>query len=121
MTHWEVDPKTGDYIMVNGSPKETVSLTIPAYYRLKSRRGRWLHAPDAEYGSEFYLLKSKQANRKPAQVEDVAARAMQPIVDDGRADTIEVSTSVAGRGYIQLESKIFDATGTPETLKLEGV
>lgn len=56
MQTWEVDPKTGDYVLVNGSPKETNSLKMAAYFRMRTRRDQWLYAPDNKYGSKFHQL-----------------------------------------------------------------
>lgn len=116
--NWNLDPKTGDYVLIGGSPEQTNSLQIPAYIRLKTPRTRWLYAPDERYGSDFYTLQKRQTTRDSSLVETVAANALQPIVDDGRAQTIEVETTVLARNAIGLQTEILTADGSIEELTL---
>lgn len=116
--HWEKDPNSGDYVMEGGAPKQTDSLRIPAYYRLKISRSKWLYAPNAQYGSDFYLLKKRRSNQDASTVENTAAAALQPIADDGRASSIEITTTQTARNGVALEAIITDAEGNPEKLVL---
>lgn len=116
--NWNLNPKIGDYVMVGGDPQQTDSLTIPSYIRLKTMRTKWLYAPDTEYGSDFYLVKKRRTNENASTLESMAARAQQPIVDDGRASSISVTTTAVARQGVQLESDITDARGKVETLVL---
>lgn len=116
MKNWHLDPNTGDYVMENGSPKQTESLQVPAYVRLKVRRNQWLYAPDNDYGSDYYLLKRKQGNLDASTVEAVGARALQPLISDGRANQITVDTLDTARGGIQMKTQIIDAAGEPEEI-----
>lgn len=118
---WEIDPKTGDYIMEGGSPKETDSLRIPAYIRLKTRRQQWLYAPDTQYGSDFHLVRKRRTTEDASAIESIAARALQPILDDGRADSITVDTTATSRHGVGLQASIVEADGTVENLDLPQV
>ena len=109
--NWNQNPASGDYVMVKGAPEQTDSLTIPAYIRLKTKRLTWLYAPDTSYGSDFHLIKKRRTDQNPTLIENVAASALQPIVDDGRAREISVTTTVATRSGVGLETKIADASG----------
>lgn len=113
---WNINPATGDYIIENGSPVPTESLKIPAYIRLKVKRGTWMYAPDSSYGSDLYLIKKRRTTQSPSNVETAASLALQPILDDGRASEIEVTATVATRNAVGLETKITDARGEPELL-----
>lgn len=115
---WDIDPATGDYLQEKGNPIPTRSLRIPAYIRLKTHRTGWLYAPDQNYGSDFYALKKRQTTRDSINVETIAARALQPILDDGRASEIDVNTVVAVRNAIGMDVKIIDAQGEPEQLNI---
>lgn len=120
--YWEVDPKTGDYVMEDGAPKITDSLKIPSYIRLKTKRGAWLYAPDTEYGSDFHLMKKRRSSENASTIEDAAARALQPIVDDGRATEIEVETQVLTRNNVGMKVDIIDSTTERvETLVLPAI
>jgi phage gp46-like protein len=116
--NWDIDPKTGDYVMEGGAPKQTDSLKIAAYVRLKTPRTQWLYAPNTRYGSDFYLLQKRQTTRDASQVEAVAANALQPIADDGRARSIEVEAVVATRHGVGLETRIEEANGRIDNLLL---
>lgn len=120
--YWEVDPKTGDYVMEGGAPKITDSLKVPAYIRLKTKRGGWLYAPDTEYGSDFHLMKKRRSSENASTIEDAAARALQPMVDDGRATEIEVETQVLTRNNVGMQVDIVDSTTERvETLVLPAI
>ena len=121
MKNWTIDPKTGDYVMNGGSPIETSSLQVPAYIRLKTRRSNWLYAPDSDYGSDYYLLRKRQGVLDASTVETIGERALQPIVDDGRASEITVQTSQTARHGIAMETKIVDAKGEPEEITFVGL
>jgi phage gp46-like protein len=118
---WKIDPNSGDYVMTGGAPVDSNSLQIPAYYRLKIERTQWLYAPDNKYGSDLYKLQKNFTTGDAGFIETVMNRALQPIVDDGRAAQIEVTATVRGRHAVGLETKITDAQGNVETLTLKGI
>ena len=119
--HWERDPASGDYVMENGAPKQTNSLRIPAYHRLRISRTKWLYAPDNQYGSDFYALKKRKNSSDVTTVENTAARALQPLIDDGRSSEISIEAKVNTRHNVGLQTQITDAQGEPEELNLPGV
>lgn len=104
--------------MQSGSPKQTDSLRVPAYVRLKTPRNQWMYAPDESYGSDFHNLKKRQTTRDASQIETVAANALQPIADDGRARSIEVEATQVARHGVGLETKIAEASGRLDNLLL---
>lgn len=116
---WQIDPKTGDYIMANGVPTEDPSLIYPAYYRLKVKRTQWLYAPDTQYGSDLYTVKKRFNPNDTNPIVNMAEVALQPIIDDGRASSIDV-TYLAPKSLndTQLSVVITDAQGEPQTLNL---
>lgn len=114
MKSWKIDPRTGDYIMERGSPVEDDSLITPAIIRLKVQRQRWLHAPNSKYGSEFYA--SHVRVKTTAELEKIGSQALQPLVDDGRAQNVDVQTTAAQRGGIALNIEITNSLGQPEVL-----
>jgi phage gp46-like protein len=118
MQNWEINPATGDYIMEGGSPKETDSLRIPAYFRLKIPRTKWLYARDNQLGSDFNTLKKRQTTKDASQIETIGATALQPMADDGRAQSIEVEATATSRQGVQLEARIVKADGQIEELVL---
>lgn len=116
--NWEIDPVTKDYVMKGGAPVNTDSLTIPAYIRLSTKRTQWLYAPDTNYGSDFYLIQKRRSTTDASQFENTAARALQPMVDDGRSSGISVTTQVLTRGAVGMEVDITDARGQTEETTL---
>lgn len=108
---WDIDPVRKDYILVSGQPKQTDSLTVPSYFRIAVKRTQWLYAPDTDYGSDFYLLQKRRSTSDSSQFENIAAKALQPIVDDGRSSGISVTTQVLTRGGVGMNVQVTDARG----------
>lgn len=121
MQNPEIDPVTGDYVLQGGSPKQTDSLRIPAYIRLKTQRQKWLYAPDNNYGSDLYLIRRRKTNQDTGFIEATAARAIQPMVDDGRAAAIQVTAETSYRTALGLTTDIVDAQGDIERLNIPGL
>lgn len=121
MSQLVIDPVTRDYVMSGGKPVETSELTAPAYIRLKVPRTKWLYAPDDKFGSDFYLQKKHQTTADASSIENVAARALQPLVDDGRAVQIDVTAKSVQRGAASMNINITDAQGDPSSLSLEPI
>lgn len=119
--NWELDPKTGDYIMTGGAPAQTDSLRIPAYIRLKTPRLGWMYAPNTLYGSDFRALKKRQTTRDVTSVENIAGRALQPIVDDGRSATMDINTTATARNSLGLQIHIVEASGKQDQLNLPSI
>lgn len=115
---WLIDPKTGDYVLQGGAPKETDSLEVPAYFRLKIPRKGWMYAPDDKFGSDFHTIKKRQTTKDATQIETIAGNALQPIADDGRARSIEVNAIITSRQAVGLQAKIVKANGQLEQLVL---
>ena len=119
---WRIDPKTGDYLQVNGAPVDDPSLIYPAFYRLKIKRTQWLYAPDTKYGSYLYTIKKRFNPNDVNPVANIARVALQPIIDDGRASDASVTyLSPLGLNDIQLSAVITDAQGQPQTLNLPSI
>lgn len=113
----DLDPKTGDYIMVNGQPQETNHLTVAAYIRLKAPRqglrrrdgtpGGWMYAPDSKWGSNFWAKRGTRiSTQQTTEIEQVAAIALQPLADDGRASQIDLSIVASAIGALGLKAVI---------------
>lgn len=121
MQNWEIDPQKRDYVLEKGAPKQTDSLRIPAYVRLKTRRGEWMYAPDTSFGSTFHLQKKRVTSVGNSVVEDIAADALQPIVDDGRASEISITAETKTRNNVGMSAEITDAVGRVERLTFSGL
>lgn len=119
---WKIDPKTGDYLMTNGAPVDDPSLIYPAYYRLKTERTKWLYAPDNLYGSDFYTVKKRFSVNDVNPLNNLAKRALQPMLTDKRAKNVSATfLTPAGRNDVELSVTIVDSQGKPQTLNLPPV
>jgi phage gp46-like protein len=118
---WQIDPNSGDYIMTNGAPVDDPNLIYPAYYRLKINRLQWLYAPDTKYGSDFYKVKKNITTKPQTSLETIAARALQPIVDSGRATNINVTVTGVARSGVALECDIGSGQTQSDILNLTGL
>lgn len=108
---WNINPTSGDYTIENGQPKNVNTLDLPCYYRLKTKRKQWLYAPDDKYGSDFFKILKRTTNQGNGIVESVASRALQPLVDSGRAQSVTVTTTQTARHGVAMKVDIIDAEG----------
>lgn len=118
---WVIDPKTGDYVMTDGKPTESDSPLYPAYYRLTIARGRWLYAPDTQYGSDLGLQSKRSSSQSLNALSNIASRALQPLLDDGRAISVDVALTQpqpTSRNQAALDIEIVNPEGVTETLSL---
>lgn len=118
---WVIDPSSGDYVMTNGQPTDSADLSFPAYYRLKIKRQKWMYAPDSNYGSDFYKLQRNLTTKPQLALEKIAARALQPIVDDGRATSIGVDVTQVARSGVAITCAISSGQTVISTLNLNGL
>jgi phage gp46-like protein len=88
---WLINPQSGDYEISRGNPIRDESLQFPAYARLKIQRQSWMYAPDADYGSDFSTVRKRTATT-PTLLQSIGTRALQPIIDDGRASDATFSS-----------------------------
>lgn len=103
--------------MVQGKPVPTDDLGMPAYYRVKIARKRWMYAPDENYGSDLATLKKKTGNAALGMIHN----ALKPIVDDGRALAVDSAFSdqvPAQASNAAINVMITDANGTQHNLNL---
>lgn len=121
MQSWDIDPKLRDYVLVNGRPKTTNSLLVPSYFRLAIKRTKWMYAPDAKYGSDFYTIQKRPASNANQRFENTAIKALQPIVDNGRALSISATITDNTRNGTALDVTVVDATGEVETKNFNGL
>lgn len=127
MQTWDLNPATGDYIMVNGAPQQTNHLTVPAYIRLKAPRqglqkkngepSGWLYAPDTKWGSAFFAkVGTRVSSRAITELEQVAAVALQPMLDDGRASSITEQVLVTARGAFGFQANIVEVNDQSQVI-----
>lgn len=110
--------------MTGGKPEQTDSLRIPAYLRMKIERlgtldnvqRGWMYAPDSKYGSNFYRVKKNRTSSDGSFVEDIAASALTPLVEDGRASEIENTVEGISRHGLKLKTKITEDASKQEEI-----
>lgn len=118
---WKIDAGTGDYIMEDGAPVDSDSIAYNAFYRLRIKRNTWLYAPNDQYGSDLHLIKKRPVAGRTASVESIAERALQPIVQDGRAKSTDVTINTevtTVRNNVIINAHIVDAQQKPQELNL---
>lgn len=118
---WLIDPSTGDYQLEGGRPVETDSLSVAAYIRLKTPRTKWLYAPDTKFGSDFHLLTKRNSTNDTSVIETLAADALQPIADDGRAVEITIDTTQVARHGLALDVELVKKNDKIDNLILTGL
>ncbi len=113
MAEFARDESTGDYVMQTGAnagkPLIDNTLGPPARTLLRAHRGQWMHAPDNKWGSDFYLYKRrKSVDFSDGLADNIALRALQCMVDDGRADNLDATTQFTQRGGVAVKVTLLD-------------
>lgn len=118
MDAW-INPTTADYeLLANSATRDPADgLANAAYIRLMTPLGSWWQ--DTALGSRLHeLVRQKDLNRIGVLAKQYAEQALQPILDDGRATEIEVTTEQPHNGRLHLLIEITAASGERLTFKL---
>lgn len=118
MDAW-LNPTTADYELLTDAVTRDPAdgLANAAYIRLMTPLGSWWQDPTL--GSRLHeLVRQKDLNRIGVLAKQYAEQALQPILDDGRATEIEVSTDQPHNGRLNLLIEVTAASGEKLTFKL---
>ncbi|MFJ3469046.1 phage GP46 family protein [Pseudomonas sp. NPDC090201] len=100
-----IDSTSGD---LTGKRIKTLANAI--YLRLTVPLGSWWADPTV--GSRLYLLRrSKDLSRVGKLAKQYAAEALQPLVDDGRANSVSVDVEQPHNGWLLLLVTVTDSAG----------
>ena len=100
-----LDPQTGDYA---GSRTDTLANAV--YLRLMTPLGSYW--ADPTLGSRLHeLQREKDVSRVAVLARQYAEQALAPLVKDGRADSVTVTTSRQQPGWLALHIEVEDASG----------
>lgn len=106
-----INPTTGD---LTGQRINTLGNAV--YIRLMTPLGSWWKHP--EVGSRLHELKrSKDLTRVGKLAKQYAEKALQPLLDDGRAQDITITSEQPHNGWLNLQIDITDATGNPQVFR----
>jgi len=107
-----IDPVTRDYRLAAGRLESDPAngLANAVYLRLMTPRGSYWAEP--LMGSRLHdLAREKDVARVAILARQYAAQALQPIIDDGRASTINIDTEQPRNGRLNLLITVTDAGG----------
>lgn len=111
-----IDPVTRDYVMVAGSPQRDPAggLANAVYLRLSVAIGSYW--ADRFLGSKLHLLRrTKDLARVERLARQYAEQALAPLLADGRATAIEISSqrvkAADGSGRLNLLIEVTAANG----------
>lgn len=100
-----LSPRTGDY-----SNQRIHTLANAVYLRLMTPLGSWWAEP--LLGSRLHeLQREKDLARVGVLARQYARQALQPLLDDGRAQRVAVSAQQPHDGWLLLLVEVTDATG----------
>lgn len=106
-----IDPDSGDY-----TGERISRLENAVYLRLMTPLGSWWAEP--ALGSRLHeLAREKDVPRIALLAQQYAEQALQPLLDDGRAQAVEVSTEQPHNGRCLLHVIVTDATGDKYTFE----
>lgn len=117
-----INPATGDYLADVDRPGEWArdpanGLMNAAYLRLATPLGSWFGEP--ALGSRLHeLVREKDLARVERLAQQYAAGALQPLLTDGRARSINVSTVRPGNGRLLLAIELVDARGVSSAFEM---
>lgn len=112
-----IDPTTRDYVLLGGAVQRDPAdgLANSCYLRLSVPLGSYW--PDKNFGSRLHeLQREKDVARVALLARQYAEQALAPIVADGRATQINVSTERAA-GRLNLLIEVQAASGETLTFK----
>jgi phage gp46-like protein len=113
-----IDPTTRDYVLqAGGAQRDPASgLANACYLRLTVPLGSYW--PDKTFGSRLHeLQREKDVARVAMLAKQYAEQALAPIVADGRASRIDVSTERPGNGRLHLLIEVTAASGEALTFR----
>ncbi|NVM78911.1 phage gp46-like protein [Duganella sp. SG902] len=118
-----VNPTTSDYQLVDGAPSRDpmAGLANAAYFRLMTPLGSYW--ADPTLGSRLHELeRQKDLGRYSVLAKQYAQAALKPLMDDGRASSIDVSVAHekdgTGGGRIYLGIVLTAVSGEQTTFRL---
>ncbi|OIO04847.1 MAG: hypothetical protein AUJ49_02155 [Desulfovibrionaceae bacterium CG1_02_65_16] len=107
-----LDPTTGGYTLTAGALTQDPArgLANAVYLRLMTPLGSYW--ADAALGSRLHeLTRQKDLPRVAVLAKAYSEQALQPLLDDGRAQGIAVSTEQRHDGWLRLRVAVTDAGG----------
>ena len=113
----QIDPTTRDYVLINGTPQRDPAdgLANACYMRLEIPLGSYW--TDKTLGSRLHeLQREKDLSRVAMLAKQYAEQALAPILADGRATQINVSTERMP-GRLNLLIEVLAASGETLTFK----
>ncbi len=113
-----VNPLTADYVLLDGAAQRDPAngLANAVYIRLITPLGSYWR--DVTLGSRLHeLQRQKDLNRIGILAKQYAETALQPIIDDGRATAIDISTEQLHNGRLNLLIQVTSATNEVLTFK----
>jgi phage gp46-like protein len=117
MDTW-INPVTGDYELLDGAFTRDPGngLANAVYIRLMTPLGSYWG--DAALGSRLHeLQREKDLLRVSVLAKQYSEQALQPIIDDGRARSIDVTVEQLHNGRLHLLIEVVDAAGQRITFK----
>lgn len=105
MSDYLINPLTGDY-----AGRKINTLANAVYLRLAVPLGSWWAVPTL--GSRLHELKrEKDVPRIKTLARQYAAFALQPLIDDGRADKIDITAKQPHNGTCLLHVEVYAPEG----------
>jgi phage gp46-like protein len=117
MDAW-LNPTTADYELLSDAVTRDPAdgLANAVYTRLMTPLGSYWQ--DATLGSRLHeLVRQKDLSRVAKLAKQYSEQALKPILDDGRAKIIEVSTEQPHNGRLHLLIEVTAASGEKLTFK----
>lgn len=106
-----INPLTADYMLLYGATQRDMAngLANAVYIRLMTPLGSYWR--DATLGSRLHeLQRQKDLSRVGLLAKQYAETALKPIIDDGRATAIDISTEQPHNGRLNLLIQVTSAS-----------
>ncbi|MFN8770050.1 MAG: hypothetical protein ACK5Z5_02695 [Neisseriaceae bacterium] len=106
-----LDPKTQDYVNLNGQIANRNQILTEIYLRLAMPQKKYMYAKDNSTGSLLYTLANQRGSVNKTQLAQIVANALKPMVEQGKIIIKEIKIPRLVLGNITIEINGTDTSG----------
>ena len=107
-----LDPKTQDYVNLNGQIENRNQILTEIYLRLTIPKRKYLYAKnDPDCGSLLYTIKNARGTINKTQVAQLVADALKPLVEQGKIKIKDIRVPFLVLGSFTVEVDCTDNSG----------
>lgn len=106
-----LDPKTQDYINLNGQIENKNQVVTEIYLRLTIPQKKYMYAKDSTIGSLLYKLENQRSSVNKTQLAQIVANSLKPMVEQKKIVIQEIKIPRFVLGNVSIEVNCTDTSG----------